>query len=427
MDEILNNTETLKGIEKKEYKEKENSENKKINFNIYLEKIFTKNFKNRLFIWLAFLLSGILIETFFREKFYNLGIILIKPMQKFIQNKPLIVTLFKIMSFFASKYFIISLLPILFIFVDIYSSFIIIIIATSGSTATGFFKIIYKDPRPYFHENWINVYDCETGYGNPSGHSIVAVSIYLTLYKMLLRKNKNLTKNQKKLFGVFIIFFIISIMISRIALGSHSLNQIFFGAFFGGLIYTLFFEVFKMNFEIKKEMKIIINPFIVKLFLWITCGIFFLGFFLFYFSIGEKNNLADRIIWENRILKACPNTPYSKLYDYESIFMLCTITLYFGAYLGIFFDINFNMRGNLKLWIKENYGENKWNNSSLFDFFKRFVLFAVFAGIGFSLNFIISENGSVLSIFFLKHLIPNFMASFIMYGLNRKIFSVFSL
>jgi undecaprenyl-diphosphatase len=417
--EKLNNLKTLKI--------KENLEINKINFKSNLNKIFTENFKNRLFIWIAFLLSGMIIETFFREKFYNLGIILIKNIQKSIENKPFFICLFQFFSFFASKYFIISLLTILFIFVDIYSSFIIMIIATSGSTATGFFKIIYKNPRPFFHENWINVYDCETGYGNPSGHSIVAVSIYLTLYKMLIRKNQNLTKNSKKLFGVFVIFFILMIMISRIALGSHSLNQIFFGAFFGGLIYTLFFEVFKINFNIKKEMKIIMNPYILKLFFRITGFIFLFGFFLFYYSLGLKINLSDKIIWENRILKVCPNTEYSKLFDYESIFMLCTITLYFGAYLGIFYDINYNMKGNLKLWIKENYGENKWNNSSIYDSFRRFILFGVFAGIGFSLNFIIRSNGSVISIFFLKNLIPNFLASFVMYGLNRKIFSIFNL
>lgn len=50
------------------------------------------------------------------------------------------------------------------------------------SVFTGTLKSIYHAPRPYMVDSNIRAYDCNSGYGLPSGHASGITVILLTLF-----------------------------------------------------------------------------------------------------------------------------------------------------------------------------------------------------------------------------------------------------
>jgi len=300
----------------------------------------------------------------------------------------------------------------------------LMIISSCAASGTGFFKLIYKNPRPYFHENWVKVYDCETGFGNPSGHSIVAVSFYLTVAK-IIQKKIFFTKKIKKVFNFLTVVFILLITLSRLALGAHSLNQILFGSFIGAMIYALFFDVFKIDLNLADEIYVIMQQKNFNIFAGVILIILAIGVLIFNF-VPILNDL-DSKSWGMRINENCPNTPYSKLFDYEAYFMLAGCSSLIGGYLGIYVDIKCNMQGDIEKWKAQNLGDTKWNKTNFAESLYRILAISVLNFPSFSLNFIIGSNKSINAIFFLKNLIPYFAVSFTLYGFTRRMLFYFKI
>lgn len=116
-------------------------------------------------------------------------------------------------------------------------------------------KIIYGSERPYWMERYINDptlnLPCSTGFGNPSGHSFVSTATYLSIWHALTShkffKKNNGTVVLKYVTLAFFICFILLIMFSRVFLGAHSLDQIFYGAFLGAATYFFFFWILELQ------------------------------------------------------------------------------------------------------------------------------------------------------------------------------------
>lgn len=52
------------------------------------------------------------------------------------------------------------------------------------------FKLIYSNPRPYFLTETIWSRECDTGYGDPSGHAFIGSFFYVSLAIKLFWDNK---------------------------------------------------------------------------------------------------------------------------------------------------------------------------------------------------------------------------------------------
>jgi len=389
-----------------------------------IKRISKFSFNERIRNWFSALFIGLIIESLLRERFYDAGIIIIRNIQIRINDNFIAILFFQILSLCASKYFLISIIMILFNYVDTYSSLLLMIITSCAATGTGFFKLIYKNPRPYFHENWVKVFDCETGFGNPSGHSIVAVSVYLTVSK-IIRKKFYLQKRIQKYFNYVTVIFILFITFSRLALGAHSLNQILFGIFIGAMIYALFFDVFKIDLNLTDEIYIIMKPKIFNIFSTIILMILFIGIIIFnFFPVLNK---LDSQTWGRSINENCPNTPYSKLFEYEAYFMLAGCSSLIGGYLGIYFDIKYNMEGNIEKWVMQNLGDTNWNKTNFCESIIRIFVIALINFPAFSPNLFVSSNDTINAIFFLKNLIPFFAVNFTIYGFTRRILFYFNI
>ena len=104
-------------------------------------------------------------------------------------------------------------------------------------------KSLFSHSRPYFDDITLGdivFKDCATEYGNPSGHSQMAITMtlvpmmyYLEIYKAYFERNP-VKKTAIKMFGWF---YIISVAYSRIYLGRHTLDQCLHGLAIGYLCY----------------------------------------------------------------------------------------------------------------------------------------------------------------------------------------------
>ena len=107
-------------------------------------------------------------------------------------------------------------------------------------------KLAYGDPRPF----WINTIlfkgNCETSYGNPSGHCLISFFFLLSLsyHICMLDKVKN---NFTYKFFIYLTAIVLSCLIafSRLVLGVHSIDQVLFGSALGIWLFAVFAYVFK--------------------------------------------------------------------------------------------------------------------------------------------------------------------------------------
>jgi len=372
--------------------------------------------KNRLFSWIKLLVLGMALEAILRENLYSFGINIIEKIQYNINENYLMISLLRVLSFMATKDCLIILIFLTFNYFDMYTTLIVVEVCGCCSIGTGLFKLIYKNPRPFFHEEWVKVYDCETGYGNPSGHSIVVVSTYLTFWKIFKLKYHINPKLRKYLFALLCTF-IFSVLFSRLALGVHSLNQIFLGSFIGYQIYSLIFYVLNINLDLELEIKSLINYHYLNIMAAVMTSLLLFGFVVFNFFPLSMNLDVDKYL--QRILETCPGTPYSKVFDYEAYFMLSSCSILLGAYYGIYYDIKVNLKSSDE-WVQINTGKFLWNKTSVFKSFIRILVMASVLIVPFLLTVFISSHAHTNIIFILKNLVPYFVISFCLFAFVRK-------
>jgi membrane-associated phospholipid phosphatase len=98
-----------------------------------------------------------------------------------------------------------------------------------------FFKLYQMQPRPYFEDADLAdplLPDASGEFGNPSGHSLMAMQFITSLYLLYTDRNKKLW--EKSLFLRFtvrfiIVFLIVGISYSRVYAGRHSFDQLIQG------------------------------------------------------------------------------------------------------------------------------------------------------------------------------------------------------
>jgi membrane-associated phospholipid phosphatase len=85
-------------------------------------------------------------------------------------------------------------------------------------------KIVLHSPRPYMVSDDIEAYGCSKEYGNPSGHSLGASAMLITILLDYLKTYPNAAEYKKLLLGIGNIIAIVTIGFSRLYNGAHSLN-----------------------------------------------------------------------------------------------------------------------------------------------------------------------------------------------------------
>ena len=93
-------------------------------------------------------------------------------------------------------------------------------------------KVVYVEARPFWVSDDILALKCSAEYGNPSGHAIIGVGFSMLIMLDSLSES-NADSNTKGIYYVLSLLYGASICYSRIFLGVHTYNQVFFGSQIG--------------------------------------------------------------------------------------------------------------------------------------------------------------------------------------------------
>ena len=169
--------------------------------------------------WFAFLFLLIITITFNNEFCKILFNYSTQKLIPFLQNKFILFLtnditkqLVKIISFLGTQTIYIILTLIIYNISNIYKSYIICFTLLFSQLILTVNKLIFIEPRPYWINKEIKVYDCQGGFGSPSGHVLVCTMFYLTFWKIIFQSNRRKNKNFFKYFTLFIIIIYIFCM-----------------------------------------------------------------------------------------------------------------------------------------------------------------------------------------------------------------------
>lgn len=387
------------------------------------ETIPSNNYIIKIFILILFPII-ILSEIYYREKLYNYSIELGTKMQKYYSD-----IFIKFMTFitkFGCDYCCFIFLFIITILFSLIQTFVFFLGLIFCVYIQSLMKIIYKNTRPFMDNYILFKGSCDGGFGNPSGHSLISLFIYLSFFHYLIKiKYINENKLLKILLGILFSVLTILVLISRFILGLHSINQIIFGAFIGIWIFLFMFILFEFdNISLINYRNIFNNK---KYILSMSLFLLLFLYFPFLFSNQFNKQIINYIDLNEKLNYNCSNVKNYKRFYNEGIFGCLVILVIFGFYYGqmifwIIFDkyykVNLNKNNNDYYLIDELI--NKWNKNkclifdkseNIFIFFKLILVCLSPFIIFFSIN---SDN--VIIILLLKFGLPLFLLSFLFFS-----------
>ena len=303
-------------------------------------------------------------------------------------------------------------LCIIFLFFNPFLYFLYLTFSTISSTyLVSVLKLIYQNPRPYFLDNDIQLLvNCDVGYGNPSGHSLVSTVVYLGLWK-LISKNKVFKDEKRKIINFsllgFIIFFILCIAFSRLYGGVHSLNQIIYGILLGiGLfiLYFYFFKIYNKNHEMFflfiEENKILLNVIFILAYILI--------FPLYYFANDKKN----KELYLNKIQNHCGAdiAPSYKHFSNESFIGGSLILMLIGMFNGLLYSKKLME----KMYSTKEYIIINWHRNTFSRKIIRFLIMGIFSFPG--LLFLIPSDSPNYIILIFKYNVSFLLLGFFIFG-----------
>ncbi len=294
-----------------------------------------KVFYVKLIFTIVYFIIIIISERIYNEELFNLSVEIIPNFQEFSKSFR---RFWVYISYFGIKPVLGPILFVLFLFIPLNKVYSLIFLLLLTGFVDHALKVIYIQERPV----WLNVeinpgnnHAC--GYGNPSGHALTSTCLYLSIWYISCQLfdtkiKKEITRNILKylLLSVCIVLFLL-IMISRVFLGVHSLNQIIYGSSLGFGIFLLFMPTLQMYQSSGTEF---LNNKYTKRYqhslLLILSSIIFYLFFFFQNDIEgirQKPNFVKMCLKQNknRILKNASITGGTALF----IILGMNVGLYF--------------------------------------------------------------------------------------------------
>jgi membrane-associated phospholipid phosphatase len=367
----------------------------KENFNKIENKRITYNMK--IVIAIIYFIIIILLELFYRKFLFEQFI----PFQEYIQKErkiKILLNLCKILSIFGAEISTLFIFGIIFIFMPLNYSFLILQAIVYSSYITNTLKMIYQSDRPNWHSDYLT-FSCNYGYGNPSGHSLTSISLYLSLSHVLIKYFK-IKGTFKKILFIFFTLFPILIAISRFILAAHSLNQIIYGILLGlGLYYILIYIIGYHKYSSVQFFRYIRKTKVKYIYYFFHILLLIIAILIYLFIPSKDNSYSEENIFNGQRCKI--KNDYAK-YKNDGLFQSLSITSIIGAQIGI--DLLFKI---LKI---KNYLINvaiiEWNKKK---FNKKILLripIIIISSIGIILYFIFPGNLPLILIFIFKSAIP---------------------
>lgn len=324
---------------------------------------------------------------------------------------------YNIITNLGGEYCLIIYLIVIYFFFPLTKSFCFIVGVIVCNFIDNIMKLWFHNPRPFWKEEQL-FSNCDGGFGNPSGHSFTSTFTYLGVFK-LISQTQIVSKHtwlQMTLF-LFCVLMIIGIVLSRVILGMHSLNQVIYGCSLGLAVYYLQFHILYMqNMKIESFTKLFTsmkNVIIITVIFVIS----FLVLLLSYLLIDYSDVIKE---YEEKLYIHCSIYEKEKIYrkfQNDGFFGGLTLFCLMGAYYGQYF-----------LWYKIHsvYGNNrdelvnKWvyNREGVYTSFINIlevIGIIILCALPMSIYLIITSTNLTI-IFIFKVSIPFFTSLFLLYG-----------
>lgn len=303
-----------------------NSEEK----NDYLKYIFFKNLKTNIIIILL-TISALISEIFYREPLFKYSLSFEKNWQE--NSSKSTKFFFKIITKVGGEY--LMGLPVAFVvcFCSLIKSSVFIAGLIFCLHFHSIMKIWYGSSRPFWEDKDLYEGICDGGFGNPSGHSITSAYLYLTLF-MYIKDSKFLKEKQIAKIIIFLLFltYIILIILSRLILGIHSINQVIYGSTLGVIVMIFSVQVFKLH---QMPISFYKRLFKEKLIIFFITSILILLTITSVLSVMVFNNSFDYTTYKQKLKDTCGDIlPEYRKFNYDGLFGAFTVLSLLGMYLG---------------------------------------------------------------------------------------------
>ena len=394
------------------FKNESNQENKE------KEKL-KKVFYIKIIISAIYFILIICIENLYRENLYRKSIEVQENIRNDHEKESAFYNFWKFMSIFGEAKATFPIFGLIFLFFPLSSSFLTLQTLIYSIYITNLFKIIYRNSRPYWESDILDVV-CNSGYGNPSGHSVTSTAYYLTLPHIVT--NFQFFKSGKMnmllritIFCLFIIFGSL-IMISRVMLAAHAINQVIYGFSLGFGVYLVNIYLLSYHTYSSDEfLEHIINK-CVSIF-YILFHIILLIILIVVYIVIDDDKYIEYNSYKNIFngIRCKIKNKYLML-KHDGFFQALSLTSLLGAHLGIIVlifllkKLNYNINGFII----------EFNKSSIKNWFIRLPILLL-SGIFIILYFCIPGDISLTLIFIFKSALPFFLTTFGIYFLGMFI------
>ena len=296
----------------------------------YFKRAFLSKLKiNILIIILS--IAAFVLEFFYRDPLFNYSLDFEKSWQK--KASEAAITAFKILTKVGGEYFMAIPVLIVFFFFTLIKSYIFITFFIFCLQFHSMMKVWYGNKRPFWERQSLYKGICDGGFGNPSGHSITTSFLYLSLF-IYFKETKRLYKKYLILVIMILILlaWIVIILLSRIILGVHSVNQIIYGSTLGVILSLFVLIVFKIH---RMPVSVYKKFFREKKYIYISVAVYlvFIGISIGNYFIVKKG--FDYEKYNDILDKVCEkNVPKYRRFNADGLFGSSTIFVMFGMYLG---------------------------------------------------------------------------------------------
>lgn len=366
------------------------------------------NIRLLLILFFVFYLGLVIgTEFLYREDLFIRSLSIIKNWQRDMSNGQYI--FFKFLISLGSAPGFITLLAILHVFFPIHKSFTFLNVFLFSYFFNNWMKILYSSPRPFWIDPEIKK-SCNGGFGNPSGHAMCSASVFLA-FAHIVTDFKYFTetfvrKMARVLVFLFFIAVIIAIMLSRVYLAAHSVNQILFGSLLGVAIYFFVFNIVRMHkLEGSKFFEFLLNR-TWSIISMVVYTILLLIGLITWGSLRGNNN-----IYEESLQATCGEIDkYRTFYD-DGLYGILSLCGLIGAHGGLILLAHYINKGYSD---KKDY-VNHWYRGRAIHYLYRTILL-VLLSFPFMLIYIISGTSSLAIIFIFKVCVPYLLTFFSIYG-----------
>ena len=376
---------------------------------VFENKLSFRISKIKIIFTIIYFILIILLEFLYRDYLFDKSIRLQESLQL---NKKyfFLLKMSKIISFFGAEFAAVFFTLLIFLFMPLNYSFLILQCIIYSAYFTNTLKMIYQSDRPSWKSKYLT-YSCDNGFGNPSGHAFTSINLYLCLVHIFM-KYFIVRGVLRILFFMLGISISILIILSRVILAAHSINQILYGSCLGiGVYFILIHNIGYHNYSSIEFYQHIKKKKVKKIYYIINTFLLILTVFIYLFTKNQDTSEIEKNVF-NGI--RCPIKPEYKKFKNDGLFQALSITALLGAQFGI--DMLFILLKNNNYMI--NYSLIEWNKNKKFKYgFLRFIVILV-SSFGILFYFTFPEEINIFFIFVFKSAMAFFLGMAGIYSLG---------